>query len=150
MFHAFSMAYQASNQSISWILPVTLLQQARSRWHHMISPGVADDSFTECIPVSRIYKGIQRDNVPFIFHISNYIDYLWEDLRSLYIVSQETIFFDQHWSTTWAIFPPNNLLQKDPCHPVAIQWPALSLVSPVCVTKDLHGSCFPQCNKWVL
>lgn len=67
-----------------------------------------------------------------------------------YIVSQETIFFDQHWSTTWAIFPPNNLPQKDPCHTVIIQLPALSLVSPVFVTKDLHESCCSQCNKWVL
>lgn len=70
---------------------------------------------------------IQRDPKgyrAFVFHITQ----TRLALRSLYIVSQETIFFDQHWSTTWAIFPPNNLLQKDPCHPVACTFPRFTCV----------------------
>lgn len=45
-------------------------------------------------------------------------------------------------------FLPTTCCKKTP----AIQWPALSLVSPVFVTKDLHGSCFSNatsgCCSW--
>ncbi len=49
---------------------------------------------------------------------------------------------DEHWGVFRSV-------HKKPFPLVAIQWPALSLVSPVCVSKDLHESVSPSMREVV-